>query len=197
MIRKRVAAAFLAAGIAGFAAAKADAQSQRTLAEVKAEAQARADRNGYPLIGLKPEDVREALASLRSLDRDEWAASWSEIGDRYMASKDYEKAWRYYSFARWPQPNSPGKQRAYEKALDAYLARARSFDPPLEVIRVPHQGGEVVGYLRLPKAPRPAPLVVAISGLDSRKEEMVERFAPLVERGVGVLALDSPGTGQS
>jgi esterase FrsA len=197
MSRNRIAVALLVASVAGFAAMKVQAQGERTLEEVKAEAQARADRNAYPLIGLKPEEVREALGRLRSLDRDEWAASWSEIGDRYMAKKDYEGAWRYYSFARWPQPNSPGKQRAYEKALEAYLARAKSFDPPMEVIRVPYEGGEIVGYLRLPKSPRPAPLVVAISGLDSRKEEMVERFAPLVERGVGVLALDSPGTGQS
>ena len=189
--------ALLVAGISGFASMTVQAQGERTLDEVKAEAQARADRNGYPLIGLKPEEVREALGRLHSLDRDEWAASWSQIGDRYMARKDYEGAWRYYSFARWPQPNSPGKQRAYEKALDAYLARAKSFDPPMEVVRVPYEGGEVVGYLRLPKSPRPAPLVVAISGLDSRKEEMVERFAPRVERGVAVLALDSPGTGQS
>ena len=109
--------ALLVAGIAGFASMKAQAQGERTLDEVKAEAQARADRNGYPLIGLKPDEVREALGRLHSLDRDEWAASWSEIGDRYMAKKDYEGAWRYYSFDRWPQPNSPGKQRAYEKAL--------------------------------------------------------------------------------
>ena len=197
MKRNRIAAALLLAGAAALAAANVHAQSERTLEELKAEAQARADRNAYPLIGLKPEEVREALGRLHSLDRDEWAASWSEIGDRYMQRKDYEGAWRYYSFARWPQPNSPGKQRAYEKALGAYLAHAASFDPPLEVIRVPYGDGEVVGYLRLPKGPRPAPLVVAISGLDSRKEEMVERFAPLVERGIGVLALDSPGTGQS
>jgi dipeptidyl aminopeptidase/acylaminoacyl peptidase len=39
--------------------------------------------------------------------------------------------------------------------------------------------------------------VVAIAGLDSRKEEMVERFSQLLDRGIGVLALDSPGTGQS
>jgi esterase FrsA len=191
------AVAALFAAIAAFAAATVHGQSGRTLEEVKVEAQARADRNGYPLIGLKPDEVREALQRLHSLDRDEWAASWSEIGDRYMAKKEYETAWRYYSFARWPQPNSPGKKRAYEKALEAYRAHAATFDPPLEVIRVPYEGTEIVGYLRLPKSPRPAPLVVAISGLDSRKEEMVERFAPLVERGVGVLALDSPGTGQS
>src|SRR5690349_18725393 len=106
---------------------------QRTLPELKAEAQARADRNAYPLIGLKPEEVREALGNIHSLDRDEWAAAWSTIGERYMkkaeaarasapadADKDYLQAWRYYSFARWPVPNSPGKQRAYEKALAAF-----------------------------------------------------------------------------
>jgi len=176
---------------------EAHGEGGRTLEELKAETQARADRNAYPLIGLKPGDVREALARLTSLDRDEWAASWSEIGDRYMAKGDFRQAWLTYSFARWPVPNSRGKQRAYEKALEAYLAYARRYDPPLEVLRVPYEGSEVRGYLRVPKGARAAPLIVAIAGLDSRKEEMVERFAPLAERGVAVLALDSPGTGES
>ena len=94
-------------------------------------------------------------------------------------------------------PNSPGKQKAYEKALEAYLQYAGRFDPPLEVLRIPYEGGEVVGYFRLPKNTGAAPLIVAIAGLDSRKEDMAERFAPLVDRGVALLALDSPGTGQS
>jgi dipeptidyl aminopeptidase/acylaminoacyl peptidase len=47
------------------------------------------------------------------------------------------------------------------------------------------------------RSAQPVPLIVAIAGLDSRKEEMVERFGPLAERGIAVLALDSPGTGQS
>lgn len=175
----------------------AAAQSGRTLEELKAEAQARADRNAYPLIGLKPDEVREALGRLKSLDGDEWAASWSQIGDRYMAQGNYDAAWRYYSFARWPQPTSPGKQRAYEKAVDAYLQFARRFDPPVQVVRVPYEGSEVVGLLRVPKSSGAVPLVIAISGLDSRKEENVERYAPFVDKGIAVLALDSPGTGQS
>lgn len=187
----------ITAALVAFGAA-AGAQSGRTLEELKAETQARADRNAYPLIGLKPEDVREALSRIRSLDRDEWAASWSEIGDRYVAKKDFHQAWLTYSFARWPVPNSPGKQRAYDKALQAYLEYAKKYDPPLEVLRVPYEGNEVVGYVRMPKnAAARVPFVIAIAGLDSRKEEMVERFSPLVERGFGVLALDSPGTGQS
>src|SRR5438132_6543592 len=197
MNRIGIGALLLAAGVAASGAGTSEAQTGRTLEELKAEVQARAERNAYPLIGLKPDDVREALGRLTSLDRDAWAASWSEIGERYMAKKDFRQAWLYYSFARWPVPNSPGKQRAYEKALDAYRALAGDYDPPLEVLRVPYEGSEVVGYLRLPKGARASPLVVAIAGIDSRKEEMVERFSPLLERGVGVLALDSPGTGQS
>src|SRR5260221_750048 len=213
MNRIRIAATALAVGIAVLCAAtRSDGQttSGRTLEELKAEAQARADRNAYPLIGLKPNEVREALQRLTSLDRNEWATSWSLLGDRYLAkagtavatapaeaNKDFLQAWLSYSSARWPVPNSAGKQRAYEKALEAYPAQAKLLDPPLEILRVPFEGKELVGYLRMPRSPRPAPLVVAISGLDSRKEEMVERFSQLLERGIGVLALDSPGTGQS
>jgi len=178
-------------------AVRAEDAQGRTLEDLKAEAIARADRNAYPLIGLKPADVREAMGRLKTLERDEWAASWSAIGDRYMKDKDFHQAWLVYSFARWPVPNSPGKQRAYEKALEAWLAHAKRFDPPVEMFRVPFEGKEVVGYVRIPKSAKPVPLIVAISGLDSRKEEMVERFAPLVARGIAVLALDSPGTGES
>lgn len=193
----KIGALLVAAGVIATVAVRSEAQSGRTIEELKAEAQARADRHAYPLIGLKPEDVREALGRLKSLDRDEWAASWSQVGDRYMASKDFHQAWLYYSFARWPVPNSPGKQKAYEKALEAYLQYAKKYDPPLEVLRVPYEGTEVVAYMRMPKNAKSVPLIVAIAGLDSRKEEMIERFGPLAERGVGVLALDSPGTGQS
>src|SRR6266852_624438 len=146
MNRMTIGAALFAAGIAAVLAALGEGQPGRTLEELKAEAQARADRNAYPLIGLKPDEVREALGRLTSLERDEWAASWSQLGERYMAQKDFHQAWLYYSFARWPVPNSPGKQRAYEKALEAYLAYAKKYDPPLEVLRVQHEGSEVVGY---------------------------------------------------
>jgi len=189
----KILALLVAAGIA----TTASAQSGRNLEELKAEAQARADHNAYPLRDLKPDDVREALGGLTSMDRDEWAASWSQIGDRYMAKRDFHQAWLYYSFARWPVPNSPGKQKAYEKALEAYLQYAKKYDPPLELLRVPYEGSEVVGYIRMPKNAKNVPLIVAIAGLDSRKEEMIERFGPLAERGIGVVALDSPGTGQS
>ena len=173
-------------------------QQGRSLDDLKSEAQARADRNAYPLIGLDPGVVRSVLASLKSLDRDEWAQAWSVPAQRYRESGDNILAWRYYSFARWPVPlDSQKKQRAYDNALEAFLAHAKSFDPPLEVARIPFEGSEIVTYVRMPKGRAPFPFVFAISGLDSTKEDLAERFAPLLDRGVGYATFDMPGKGQA
>src|SRR4029077_11442765 len=90
------------------------------------------------------------------------------------------------------------KQRSYEKALESFLAHAKFMDPPLEVVRIPFEGKEIVGYLRLPKnAKGPVPLVIAVNGLDSRKEDLTESFGAILPFGIGVLAVDGPGTGQA
>jgi cephalosporin-C deacetylase-like acetyl esterase len=165
----------------------------------------------YPLIGLDSADVREAFTSINSTDNDQWAAGFSAVADRYMAqakaaeatdpakaSALYVRAWRLYSFGRWPVPASAGKQRAYGKALEAFLAHARLQDPPLEVVHIPFEGSEIVGYLRLPKnAKGPMPVVIAISGLDSRKEDLSENFGAILPYGIGFIGIDSPGTGQA
>src|SRR5260221_1184921 len=77
----------LALGLLLALAASAVAQSggPRPLPELKADIQERSDRNAYPVSGLDATEVREALGNLKSLDRDEWAAAWSAIGDRHTA----------------------------------------------------------------------------------------------------------------
>ncbi len=175
------------------------------------ESIARSERGGYPLIGLAPDDVREAFARIKSLDKDEWAAGWMSVGDKYAAKAkelaasdpaqsraNWMKAWRLYGFGAWPVASSPGKQKAYETALAAFLSAAKLLDPPVEVVKIPFEGKEIVGYLRLPKnSTAPVPLVFAISGLDSRKEHLIDQFAPILEQGIAVFAIDGPGTGQS
>src|SRR5579864_3091703 len=184
---------------------------ERTLDEIKAESIHRAENGMYPLIGLDPADVREAFASIKTRDKDEWAAAFMAVADRYFneakslektdpakSNADYIRAWRLYSFGRWPIPSSPGKQRAYAKAIEAFLAHARFWDPPLEVVHIPFEGSEIIGYLRLPKdAKGPVPLVIAVNGLDSRKEDLSESFAAILPFGIGFLAVDGPGTGQN
>jgi esterase FrsA len=65
-------------------------------------------------------------------------------------------------------------------------------------VRIPFEGKEIVGYLRLPKnAKGPVPLVIAVNGLDSRKEDLTESFSAILPFGIGYLAVDGPGTGQA
>ncbi|MEO7726247.1 MAG: alpha/beta hydrolase, partial [Burkholderiales bacterium] len=192
------------------AGALAQNTGPRDLAELKQETQRRADRSLPPLGGVKGDDVREAMAGLNSLEPDAWAAAFSRIGDRYVekarsqqvsapreAAESYKHAWETYNFARWPVENSPGKKQAYAQALEAFAAYGKLIDPPLEIVRIPFEGKEIVGYLRLPPNARPAPLLIGISGLDTRKEDVAANSDGLIRRGIAVLALDMPGTGQA
>ena len=189
----------------------AQERRERTIDEIKTEAIHRAEVGQYPLIGLDPNDVKEAFQTIHTADKDEWAAGFMRVADRYFneakslessdptkANADYIRAWRLYSFGRWPIPASPGKQRSYEKAIEAFLAHAKFYDPPLEVVHIPFEGKQIVGYLRLPKnAKGPVPLVIAVNGLDSRKEDLTESFGAILPFGIGYLAVDGPGTGQA
>jgi len=184
--------------------------AERTIGEIRDESIARAQRGGYPLIGLDPDDVREAFSKITSRDGDEWAAAFMSVADKYaarakeLAASDpggaranWLRAWRLDGFGAWPVASTPGKQRAYEAALAAFLAASAALNPPLEVVRIPFEDKEIVGYLRVPAARAPVPLVFAIAGLDSRKENLMDQFAPVLGDGIAVFALDSPGTGQS
>lgn len=191
--------------------ASAQERTERTLEEIKSEALKRAQNGGYPLIGLDPADVAEAFAAIKTRDKDEWAAAFMAVADKYMteakslestnpskADANYIRAWRLYSFGRWPFPASPGKKRSYTKAIEAFLAHARAWDSPLEIVRIPFEGSEIIGYMRLPKnASGPVPLVIAVNGLDSRKEDLTESFSAILPYGVGFIAVDGPGTGQA
>jgi esterase FrsA len=191
--------------------AQNEERRERTIDEIKTEAIHRAEVGQYPLIGLDAGDVKEAFEKIHTKDKDEWAAAFMGVADRYFneakaleksdptkANADYIRAWRLYSFGRWPIPSSPGKQRSYEKAIEAFLDHARYYDSPLEVVHIPLEGKEIIGYLRLPKnAKGPVPLVIAVNGLDSRKEDLTESFGAILPFGIGVLAVDGPGTGQA
>lgn len=182
----------------------------RDFAALKAEVLRRAERGLPPLGGIAIEDARTALAAIDSLGRDTWARAWSGAAARHETeAREHEdrdpartarawwNAWRLHHFARWPTENSPAKEHARLEALAAFRAHARLVDPPIEVVRIPFEGRELVGYLRLPKGVRPAPIVFGIAGLDSRKEDVAGHSDAYLKRGIGLFTVDLPGTGES
>lgn len=186
-------------------------KGDRTLPEIKAEVLRRAKLGIYPVAGISPADIRTALSHIHALGRNEWGPAFITVGNKYMkeanavaksnpkaANADYLKAWLVYSFGRWPVTWSAGRKLAYKKALEAYRDHAKFMDPPMKIIRIPYAGSHIVAYLRLPKNRKgPVPVVVAISGLDSRKENTMQLFSALLPYGIGVVTVDGPGTGQA
>ena len=68
----------------------------------------------------------------------------------------------------------------------------------MEVVKIPFEGKTITGYLRFPKqATGKIPMVLAISGLDSRKETVADSYEQILQYGVGFIAVDGPGTGQA
>ena len=183
---------------------------RRDLNRLKQEVQRRADHNVPPLGGIAPEDARAALSSIRSLDREEWTRAWSSVAERHGvdahatetrdragAREGYWRAWRLYHFARWPTENTPARRDARRSALDAFRAYARLLNPPIETVHIPFEGKEIIAYLRLPAGARPVPLVFGIAGLDSRKEDVAAHTDVYLRLGLGLFAIDLPGTGES
>jgi len=181
----------------------------RSLSELKQEVQRRADRNMPPLGGIGSEDARAALAQIDSLSREQWAQAWSNIAEQHItrarqpgAAADvvrehYWRAWRLHHFARWPVENSPAKQHAKQRAHEIFRQYSRLLEPAMEVVRIPFEGKEIVAYLRLPADVRPSPLVFAIAGLDSRKEDIAAYSDNYLQHGIGLFAIDLPGTGDA
>ena len=58
---------------------------------------------------------------------------------------NYIRAWRLYSFGRWPVPSSPGKKQSYAKAIDAFLAHARFYENVVKVLLEEDRDGMALG----------------------------------------------------
>ena len=183
----------------------------RTWPELKQAVQERVNAQRYPMTGFDAKEVAEILGRIQSLDRNEWALSWIQNGDRHAktaaavaptqphkAAEAYLSAWRYYGFGAWPTQNSPEKKRAHALGAQAFRAYAQLADPPIEVLRIPFEGKEIVAYLQRPKGVAKPPVVLSVGGLDSYKEFVVEQYGPdYLKAGLAYVALDMPGTGEA
>jgi esterase FrsA len=181
----------------------------QALAELRADVQSRADHQAYPIAGIDAGDVRNVLAGLKSTDPEEWAAAWAVMGERHATAaraaadaadkrENWRQAWLDFHFGAWPAQNMPGKRADYAKAVDAFREYGKLLDPAAETVRIPFEGKEIVGYLRLPGGVTRPPVVISIGGLDEFKEYSVEHgSAALAAAGLGSLALDMPGTGEA
>ena len=182
----------------------------RSLSELKTELLRRVRGGLMPIAGVPEADAQAAINSVDSLERDAWAQAWSARGDLHLQRADalinkddtaareaYRLAWRLFHYARWPVENTPLKRYVYPRALAAFRNYGRLLDPVMEMVRIPYDNQVITAYLRIPQGQPKAPLVIGISGLDSRKEDVMALGDAYLARGIALLAIDMPGTGEA
>lgn len=187
------------------------AARERTLDEVRQDVLKRVGKRS-PFEHATHEDVAAVLDSLRSLDHDEWAEQWGKMGAAHEARAEelarnradseavadaHFLAFNYYRIGRYPVTSTPGKVAAYRHALRNYLKAARCFDPPLEVVEIPFEGGKVVGYLQVPRGIARPPVVMHWGGVDGWKEDRNRNSRALHRAGIATFTMDMPGTGEN
>ena len=180
----------------------------RSLQELREEVIKRVKANGYPGRGTRLADAESAMGALTSLDTEEWAKVWMNVGNRIVDEAEhavtpenqralFKIAYATYTMGRFPSTVTPGKQASYEKSLSAYLRYAALLPQKLEVVRIPFEGKEIIGYFRKPEGVGPFPLMVQCGGLDYWKENVAEEALAYLPHGICVFGMDMPGTGQA
>jgi len=157
----------------------------------------------------------EAAARGEDAGTPEFLRQWVEMADRlselagedlergrgFSAADKLDRAALYYQVAERMQGlDSPGREQTYAKALDAFSRSVRAGGRNFRRVEIPYGSGTIAGLFTQAQGTNgPAPAVLYVNGLDSTKEMLAWSRLPeaLARRGVSVLSIDQPGTGEA
>ena len=130
-----------------------------------------------------------------------YAEKFEKSGHRFSAAHAYLRACNYYLFGeRFRTPKDARALEIYRVAVDCFHRHARLTDVRIEIVEVPFENGSLPGYFvhaQNTTAKQP-PCVVFFDGLDVTKETQYMRgITDLIKRGISVLVMDGPGTGEA
>jgi dienelactone hydrolase len=171
-------------------------------------------RERLAAMSLPRDAVEQALHRIRSVAG--WYVAWTATAQTFLAetrgangteedaatARARGRAALAYHAASWLAYDDPATMRMLRAARSSLFARSVPLLlPRTELVRIPWRAAELPAYLRFPvlaeAQDRPIPLVVILNGATTAKEETVLWTDAFVERGLAVLALDQPGTGEA
>ena len=185
---------------------------ERTLEQVKAEVLRRTTDNNPPFDRLNKAEVETILGTLTSLEPNQWGEKWCKAGLAHEAKGDallqqgapakavgdeYYLAYGYCHVGRYPVTSTPGKVEAYRNMLRMFRKASKYFATPLEVVEIPFEGKQLVGYLQKPAGVAKAPLVMYWGGVDVWKEDHQRNSQIMHQQGLATFLIDGPGTGEN
>lgn len=130
-----------------------------------------------------------------------YAEKFEGAGHRYSAAHAYLRACNYYQMAeRFRTPKDEKALSIYKTAVQCFHCFAKLTDVNIELVEVPFEDGSLPGYFVHAQnaKSRRTPCVVFFDGLDVTKEIQYTRgVSDLIKRGISVLVMDGPGTGEA
>ena len=160
--------------------------------------------------------LREAAARGEDAATALFFDSWVAVADRIAAHAEEDlKRGRalsaaaklkrcaiYYQTAeRMQSRDYPPRKEAFRKALNSALRSFELAGLPIERVDIPYEGSTfpALFWKAESRDGRPAPAVVCCNGLDSTKELVLWTGIgrALTDRGISVLCVDQPGTGEA
>jgi acetyl esterase/lipase len=116
----------------------------------------------------------------------------------------YMRASAVYRMSRFPAPRSPKQRWAWEECKKCALRGFTIREHPIKEVKIPHKyaegedGKEIPVYMQLPEGSskeKPAPVVIIFTGLDGYRTELAVWIEGWRQKGVGVMVVEIPGTG--
>ena len=168
-------------------------------------------RARFAAMRIPEETVDRALGEVRGLD--DWMGAWNRAAQRFLSEARREdgagrwfeaavarrEAAMCYHAAHFVTDTDPRTVRALKAAGVAAFAQAvPRLMPETRKIAVPWRTSQLPAYIARPTDfEGPHPLVVLFNGATTTKEELLLWSDPFLERGIAVMTVDWPGTGEA
>lgn len=170
--------------------------------------------------GTNPIDIERIIYKLETVNHfnskvleNEWWNEWHSTAQKYIKrGKEAEEKYNfltaremyylasscYYAAFLINYIDMEHKKQVYMKLMDTYKRCINNYNTPVENIEIPLSGNKAIpGYLHLPGRNGSYCCIIIITGVGTSKEETHFSARPFVERGIAVVTLDIPGTGES
>jgi alpha-beta hydrolase superfamily lysophospholipase len=168
-------------------------------------------RARFVAMRIPEETVDRTLGEVRGLG--DWMAAWNKSAQRFLSEarrEDLEGRWyeaavarrqaaMCYHAAHFVTDDDPRTVRTLKAAgVAAFAQAAPKIMPETRRISITWRTSELPAYIAKPlRYAGPHPLVVLFNGATTTKEELLLWSDHFLERGIAVMTLDWPGTGEA
>jgi pimeloyl-ACP methyl ester carboxylesterase len=148
---------------------------------------------------IAPADYRALCARITTDEGDgpgSWVREWTAAAEPFQAAGKHLEACKYYNLARLPYVDGPARKAALDACVDSF-GRWAAETTDIRPLTVETPGGTVRCWTSGLSSSRPRPLLLALGGIVSIKEQWAPLLAGLGRLGLAGVVTEMPGVGEN